>query len=91
MELHTLFRRKSAAETFLYKKQITWHVLCSQILAKNGAVFVPESETSLAGRLSPGRFKNGGQFKRKIITHPSRPRLKCNLCISGIPQKYILA
>jgi hypothetical protein len=49
MELETLQYLEGKVQLRLfYKKQIIYHILCSKILT-NGAGFVPESETSLAG------------------------------------------
>jgi hypothetical protein len=47
MELQTLFRRESAAETFLKETDNITHPLFPD--PNNGAIFVPESETSIAG------------------------------------------
>jgi hypothetical protein len=61
MELQTLFRRESELRQFY---NIT-HPLFPD--PNNGVAFVPESETSLSepgDRISPCRFKNGGQERR---------------------------
>jgi hypothetical protein len=76
MELQNLFRRESAAETFLKESDNITYLLFSD--PNNGVVFGPELETSLSGlgdRISPCRFKNGGHERRQKIsagTFPSK-------------------